>query len=29
MAEAIGGVDAYVAQRARLSAWVAERLDVD
>src|SRR5689334_10169314 len=29
MAEAIGGVDAYVAERARQSAWLAERLDVD
>jgi hypothetical protein len=29
MAEAIGGVDAYVAERARQSAWLAGRLDVD
>jgi hypothetical protein len=29
MAEAISGVDAYVAERARQSAWLAERLDVD
>jgi hypothetical protein len=29
MAEAISGVDGYVAERARQSAWLAERLDVD
>ena len=29
MAEAINGVDAYVEERARQSAWLAERLDVD
>jgi hypothetical protein len=28
MAEAIGGVEAYVAERARQSAWLAERLDL-
>jgi hypothetical protein len=29
MAEAISGVDGYVAERSRQSAWLAERLDVD
>jgi hypothetical protein len=29
MAEAIGGVEAYVAERARQSAWLAERLDLE
>jgi hypothetical protein len=29
MAEAIGGVDAYVAERARQSAWLAERLELE
>ena len=29
MAEAISGVDAYVAERSRQSAWLAELLDVD
>ena len=28
LAEAIGGVDAYVAERARQSAWLAGRLDL-
>jgi hypothetical protein len=28
MAEAISGIDAYVAERARQSAWLAERLDL-
>ena len=28
MAEAISGVDAYVDERARQSAWLAERLDL-
>jgi hypothetical protein len=28
MGEAISGVDAYVAERARQSAWLAERLDL-
>jgi hypothetical protein len=26
MAEAISGIDAYVAERARQSAWLTERL---
>jgi hypothetical protein len=29
MAEAISGVDAYVAERARQSAWLAKRLDLE
>jgi hypothetical protein len=29
MAEAIGGVEAYVEERARQSAWLAERLDLE
>jgi hypothetical protein len=29
MAEAIGGVDTYVGERARQSAWLAERLDLE
>jgi hypothetical protein len=29
MAEAIGGVQAYVDERARQSAWLAERLDLE
>jgi hypothetical protein len=29
MAEAISGIDAYVAERARQSAWLVERLDLD
>jgi len=29
LAEAIDGVDAYVAERARQSAWLAERLDLE
>jgi hypothetical protein len=28
MAESIGGLEAYVAERARQSAWLAERLDL-
>jgi hypothetical protein len=28
MAEAISGIDAYVAERARQSAWLAERLEL-
>jgi hypothetical protein len=29
MAEAIGGVDAYVLERARQSAWLVDRLGLD
>jgi hypothetical protein len=29
MAEAIGGVEAYVDERVRQSAWLAERLDLE
>jgi hypothetical protein len=29
IAEAIGGVDAYVAERAHQSAWLAERLELE
>jgi hypothetical protein len=29
MAESIGGVQAYVDERARQSAWLAERLDLE
>jgi hypothetical protein len=29
MAESIGGIEAYVDERARQSAWLAERLDLE
>ena len=29
LAEAIDGVDAYVAERAHQSAWLAKRLDLE
>jgi hypothetical protein len=29
MAESIGGIEAYIDERRRQSAWLAERLDLE